>query len=170
MTLHMSGTWSYHANRQQYAQEIVEGCGTSSRLDVLTGNWVPLGATRCSCGSDNRGATQGLNIYLTACISKNNHLTSPLSLCSCLWSFKNPSLDKSIIIILEYTSSNHVKLLDHLSDPLEPLINCISSGISSGASSQLVNSYFICIHVHGFSICIPSFCKKGESLKLNTGF
>src|SRR5882724_2647889 len=61
------------------------------------------------------------NIYKTACISKNNNLTSPLSLCSLLLSFKTPSPEKSIIIILEYTSSNCVKLLDHLSDLLGTL-------------------------------------------------
>src|SRR5882724_2906574 len=79
--------------------------------------------------------------------------------------YKDPSPDESIIIILEYTSSNHVKPSGHLSDLLEPLVNCISSEISSDASSQPVDSCFICICVNGFSICIPSFCKKGKSLK-----
>src|SRR5882724_8393780 len=78
---------------------------------------------------------------------------------------QNPSLDESIIVILEYTSSNHVKLLDHLSDMQEPLINHISSEISSDTLSRLVNSCFICIHMHGFPVCIPSFCKKGKPLK-----
>src|SRR5882724_7283237 len=130
----MNGTWSCHSNGQQYMQGIVEGCGTLSELDVLTGNWVPLKE----------------NIYKTTFISKNNHITSPLSLCSHHWSFKNPSPDESIIVILEYTSSNCVKLFYHLSDLPEPLINCISSEISSDTSSQPVDSCFIYIHVHGF--------------------
>ena len=71
-----------------------------------------------------------------------------------LW---NPSLDISLIIILEYTSSNCVKLLDHLSDPQEPLINWISSEVSSDVSPHPVNTCFIFIHVHGISICIHSF-------------
>jgi len=40
---------------------------------------------------------------------------------------QNLAPDECIIVILEYTSSNHVKLLDHLSDLLEHLINHISS-------------------------------------------
>jgi len=70
VTLCMNSTWSCHSNRQQY--EIVEGCGTLSGLDVLTGIWVPLKE----------------NIYKTACISKNNHLTTPLSLHAHIWSWK----------------------------------------------------------------------------------
>src|SRR5882724_5929087 len=83
---------------------------------------------------------------------------------------QNPSLDESIIVILEYTSSNHVKLLDHLSDPQRPLINWISLEISSATSSRLVDSCFICIHMHGFPVCVPTFCNKGKHSNLNTGF
>src|SRR5882724_4574934 len=80
--------------------------------------------------------------------------------------YKSLSPDGSILVILEYTSSIHVKILDHLSDPQESLINCISSEIASDVSSQLVDSCFICICIHGFPMCTPSFCKKGKLLKL----
>ena len=80
-----------------------------------------------------------------------------------LW---NPSPDGSILVILEYTSSNCVKLLDCLSDLQELLINHISSEISSDILSQPVNSCFICICVHGFSVWTPSICRKGKLLKM----
>src|SRR5882724_3471014 len=72
---------------------------------------------------------------------------------------------KLSIITLEYTISKCVKLLDHLSDPHEPLINWISSGSSPAASSGLVDNCFICVCVHSFPVCVPSFCKKGKTLK-----
>ena len=72
---------------------------------------------------------------------------------------------KVSIIILEYTISKHVKLLDCLSDPHKPLINQISSGSSPAASSGPVDNCFICVRVHSFPICVPSFCKKGKTLK-----
>src|SRR5882724_1221892 len=78
--------------------------------------------------------------------------SSYLSSISTLMSFgllQNPSLDKSIIVTLEYMPSNHVKLLDHLSDLQEPLINQISSDISSGTLSRPVNSCFICVTCTG---------------------
>src|SRR5882724_9399356 len=81
---------------------------------------------------------------------------------------QNPSSDESIIVTLEYTILKHGKLLDCLSDPHKHLIHQITSGTSSGASSGPVDNCFICIHVHGFPICIPSFCKKGKTLKKQT--
>src|SRR5882724_4549270 len=55
VVLCMSGTWSGHPNRQQYAQE------TCGRLWCIIRDRCPnqkmgcnLGVTRCSCGSDNR--------------------------------------------------------------------------------------------------------------------
>ena len=74
-------------------------------------------------------------------------------------------LDESIIVTLEYTSSNNVNIFNHLSDPQEPLINQISSKISSDTSSGLVDGCFIFICMHGFPVCIPSFCKQGKPLK-----
>jgi len=72
---------------------------------------------------------------------------------------------KVSLITLEYTISKCVRLLDHLSDLHEPLINWISSGSSPATSSRLVDNCFICICVHSFPICVPSFCKKGKTLK-----
>src|SRR5882724_2833019 len=84
--------------------------------------------------------------------------------------FQNPSLDKSIIVTLEYTVLKCVKLLDHLSDLHEPLINWISSGSSPPASSGPVDNCFICVCVHSFPVCVPSFCKKGKTLKTKHWF
>jgi len=105
------------------------------------------------------------NVYKTACISKKNHLTALYIYTHIFGLLQNPSWDESIIVMLEYTSSNHVKLLDCLSDPQEPLINWISSDISSDTSPGPVDSCFICIHMHRFPVCIPSFCEKGKPLK-----
>ena len=52
----------------------MEGCGTSSGLDVPNGNGCHLGVTGHSGGSDNRGAVQG-KTYKTTCISKKDYLT-----------------------------------------------------------------------------------------------
>src|SRR5882724_3294105 len=105
-------------------------------------------------------------MYIRLLVSQNK--SSYLSSLSMLTSFgllQNLSLDESIIVTLEYMPSKCVKLLDHLSDPQEPLIYQISSKIPSGTLSGLVDSCFICICVHGFPVCIPSFCKKGKPLK-----
>jgi len=121
-----------------------------------------LGVTgRTGGGSDNRE-----NVYKAACISKTRHLTSFLksTLMSLVFYETHPQM-KVLIIILEYTISKCVKLLDCLSDPHKPLINRISSGSSPAASSGPVDNCFICVHVHGFPICVPSFCKKGKTLK-----
>ena len=82
-----------------------------------------------------------------------------------LWSFMKPVFWWKCHCHLEYTSSNRVKLFNCLSVPQEPLINQISSEISSDTLSGLVDSCFICICMHGFPVCIPSFCKKGKPLK-----
>jgi len=67
--------------------------------------------------------------------------------------------------ILEHTSSDRVKLIDRLSDPHTSLFNQITSPEPSTVSSELVDKCFICVRVHGFPVCIPSFCKKGRNLK-----
>src|SRR5882724_5843936 len=112
-------------------------------------------------GSDNR------EMYIRLLVSqKTNHLTSFLkSMLTSLVFYKTHPWTKVSIITLEYTVSKHVKLLDCLSDPYEPLINQISSGSSPATSSGPVDNCFICICVHGFPICVPSFCKKGKTLK-----
>jgi len=69
-------------------EELVEGCGTSSGLDVTTGK---LGATQVSPEGWG-GSTIGKHIYGHLYL-KENHLTSFLYLCSrllvyftaCLW-------------------------------------------------------------------------------------
>src|SRR5882724_6264968 len=120
------------------------------------------GVTRRSGrGSDNRE-----NVFKAACISKTNHLTSFLkSTLMSLVFYKTCPQMKVSIITLEYTILKCVKLLDHLADLHKPLINRISSGSSPAASSGPVDNCFICVHVHGFPICVPSFCKKGKTLK-----
>src|SRR5882724_12608245 len=115
------------------------------------------GVTGWSGGSDNRGPWREMYIRLLVSPNRSSYLSSISTLTS-FGLLQNLSLDENIIVILEYTSSNHVKLLDHLSDPQEPLINQIYSEISSGTSSRLVDSCFICIHVHRFPVCVPSFC------------
>src|SRR5882724_3004380 len=121
------------------------------------------------CHSDVTGRTGGSSdnreTYIRQLVSqRTNHLTSFLYLHShLLVYFKNPSLNESIIVILEYTLLKHVKLIECLSDPHKPLINQISSGTSSGASTRPDSNCFICVCVHGFPICIPSSCKRGET-------
>src|SRR5882724_6422961 len=98
-------------------------------------------------------------MYIRLLVSQNK--LSYLSSLSMLTSFgllQNLSLDESIIVTLEYMPLKGVKLLDCLSDLQEPLIYWIFSEIPSGTSSIPVDSCFICIHVHGFPVCIPSFC------------
>src|SRR5882724_3160486 len=113
------------------------------------------------------GSSDNRETYIRQLVSqRTNHLTSFLYLCShLLVYFKNLSSDESIIFILEHTLSKCVKLLEHLSDLHEPLINQISSGTSSGTSTRLDSNCFICVCVHGFPVCIPSFCKRGETQK-----
>src|SRR6266481_982151 len=74
--------------------------------------------------------------------------------------------------ILEPSSQNHLKLIDWLSDPPVPLIYRISPASPPTPSSKLgkstsplsnpANQCFICIRVHSFSECVPTFCKKAK--------
>ena len=143
----------------------MEGCGTSSGLDVPTRNWCHSGVTGQSGGSDNRGAIQGKS-YMRLLVSPKR-IIFPLFYiyAHVFWSFMQPVLRQKYHCHSGVLPLNHVKLLDHLSDPQEPLINWISSEISSGTLSGLVNSCFICICVHRFPVCVPSFCKQGKPLK-----
>ena len=158
----MSGTWSGHPNGQQYTWGI---CGRLRHIIRArcpnwkqAATWVSLDAVVVQ----TIGVPLKENVYKATCISILSLFYLYAHVFGLLW---NPSPDESIIIILEYTSSNHVKLLDCLSDPHEPLINHIYSEISSEASCQPVNSCFIYIWVHRFPVCTPSFCKKGKPLK-----
>ena len=74
--------------------------------------------------------------------------------------------------ILEPLSQNHLKLIDRLSDPPVPLIYRISPASPPSPSSkpgkttlppsELANWCFICIRIHGFPECVPTFCKKAK--------
>ena len=116
------------------------------------------GVTRGNGGVHTIGKHIKGGLYL-----KENHLTSFLYLCSHLlvYSQKN-RLRTSITVTLEYMVSKHVKLFDRLLDPNKPLVNQISY---SPASSRPGDNCFICVWVHSFPICVPSFCKKGKTLK-----
>src|SRR5882724_6889764 len=56
------------------------------------------------------------------------------------------------------------KLLDCLSEPSSRLIHCISHPPEEDISAGVVTVCFICIRVHGFASCIPTFCKKDLSV------
>src|SRR5882724_2770846 len=71
------------------------------------------GVTRWSGVSDNRGPHRETYIRLLVSPKRSSYLSS-ISMLTSFGPLQNLSLDKSIIVILEYTSSNHVKLLDHL--------------------------------------------------------
>ena len=144
----------------------MEVCGRSSGLDVPTGNGCHLGVTGQSGSSDKLGVPFRESIYKTACISKINLILLLFYIYAHIFGNLQKTVPRqSIIVTLEYMPSKCVKLLYCLSDPQEPHINWISSEISSGTLSGPLNSCFICIHMHEFLVCIPSFCKKGKPLK-----
>jgi len=87
-------------------EELVEGCGASSGLYVPMGNGVPLGVTGWSGGSDNRGPQRELYIRKLVSPNRSSYLSSISMLTSLV--FMNPSPDGSILVILEYTSTNRV--------------------------------------------------------------
>src|SRR5882724_12962096 len=59
-------------------------------------------------------------------------------------------------------TEEHTKLLDHLSKPLSQLIHRISHPLEEDISAKVVTSCFICIWVHGFASCVPTFSKQGS--------
>jgi len=164
MALCMSGTWSSHPNRQQYAWTI---CG---RLWHIARARCPKQKQGVTWVSPDAVVVQTIgvpfkeNVCKTTCISKR--IILPLfylytHIFGLLWKL---SPDESISIILEYTSSNHVKLLDCLSDLLEPLINQVSSEVSWDAPPWPVDTWLSASMSMVF--CLYSFfCKKGKSLK-----
>src|SRR5882724_7720748 len=90
------------------------------------------GVTRCSGGSDNRGEGPHRETYTRLLVSPKEIILLLFYIYAHIFGLlQNLSMDESIIVILEYTSSNHFKLLDHLSELQEPLINWISSEIFS---------------------------------------
>src|SRR5882724_6828862 len=58
-------------------------------------------------------------------------------------------------------TEEHTKLLDHLSEPSSQLIHHLSHPPEEDVLAEVVTAYFICVRVHGFASCIPTFCKKG---------
>src|SRR5882724_4918515 len=74
-------------------------------------------------------------------------------------SFTEVILASSIPITQE-----HAKLLDCLSEPSSRLIHRISHPPEEDILAEVVTVCFICVQVHGFASCVPSFCKKGLSV------
>src|SRR5882724_1781832 len=70
------------------------------------------------------------------------------------------SFTKVILASLTPITEEHTRLLDHLSEPSSQLIHPPKEDISA----KVVTACFICIWVHGFASCIPTFCKKGLSV------
>src|SRR5882724_6519046 len=61
-------------------------------------------------------------------------------------------------------TEEHTKLLDHLSEPSSRLIHCVSHPPEEDESAEVVTACFICVRVHGFASCVPTFCKKDLSV------
>src|SRR5882724_7173508 len=74
-------------------------------------------------------------------------------------SFTEVILESSTPITEERT-----KLLDCLSEPSSRLIHRVSHPPKEEISAEVVTACFICVRVHGFASCIPTFCKKGLSV------
>src|SRR5882724_4663306 len=70
-----------------------------------------------------------------------------------------------MIVTLGSTTCNmegHVKLFNRLSDPSDRLIHRISHPSEEQTLVEPNHSCFICVQVHGFSVCNPQFCKKNS--------
>src|SRR5882724_7922079 len=76
------------------------------------------------------------------------------------------SLSFTDVILASLTpiTEERTKLLDCLSEPSSQLIHRISHLPKEDVSAKVVTACFICIQVHGFASCIPTFCKKGLSV------
>src|SRR5882724_1547430 len=57
-------------------------------------------------------------------------------------------------------TEKHTKLLDCLSKPSSQLIHHITYPPKEDILAKVVTLCFICVQVHGFASCIPTFCKK----------
>src|SRR6266481_2836798 len=119
---------------------------------------------------DNKGTTQGNYVYKRMdCIS--NNIIYLYSFCYTHISELFSPAGKPFSI-LEPLSQNHLKLIDRLLDPPVPLIYHISPtspptlsskpGKTTSPPSEPANQCFICICVHGFPECVPTFCKKAK--------
>src|SRR5882724_1289121 len=61
-------------------------------------------------------------------------------------------------------TEEHTKLLDHLSEPSSQLIHHVSHPPKEDVSAKVVTACFICVWVHSFASCVPTFCKNGLSV------
>src|SRR5882724_9576306 len=61
-------------------------------------------------------------------------------------------------------TEERTKLLDRLSEPSSQLIHRVSHPPEEDVSAKVVTACFICVRVHGFASCIPTFSKKGVSV------
>src|SRR5882724_3766845 len=76
------------------------------------------------------------------------------------------SLSSTKVILASSTpiTEEHTKLLDRLSEPSSQLIHRISHPPEENISAEAVTACFICIRVHSFASCVPTFCKKDLSV------
>ena len=80
--------------------------------------------------------------------------------------------------ILEPSSPDHIRLIERLTDPKhqdnktpsEETLTLVSKPTNSPSASPNpppspgpVNNCFICVRVHGYITCVPSFCKKDKT-------
>ena len=68
-----------------------------------------------------------------------------------------------MIVTLDFTTCNmegHIKLFDRLSDPSDRLRHRISHPSEEQTLAEPNLLCFLCIWVHGFSVCNPQFCKR----------
>src|SRR5882724_7122827 len=74
------------------------------------------------------------------------------------------SFTEVILASLTPITEECTKLLDHLSEPSSRLIHHVSHPPEEYVLAKVVTVCFICIWVHGFASCVPTFCKKGLSV------
>src|SRR5882672_7050925 len=106
---------------------------------------------------------QNLSGY-THILEKNSRSSSSLrslSLKSSVSHYMVPTLASSAP-----ETKEHIKLLDRLSEPSSNLIHRIYHPSKEKISSEPNNSCFICIRVHGFTVCNPLFCKKASCINI----
>src|SRR5882724_11250524 len=81
--------------------------------------------------------------------------------------FTPPDLSLFMEVILASSTpitEEHTKLLDCLSEPSSRLIHRISHPPEEDVLAKVLTACFICVWVHGFASCVPTFCKKGLSV------
>src|SRR5882724_9774661 len=76
------------------------------------------------------------------------------------------SLSSTKVILASSTpiTEERTKLLDRLSEPSSRLIHRVSHPPEESVSAEVITACFICIRVHGFASCVPTFCKKDLSV------